>query len=263
MLKFSRRSDDDRFTSFSAMPIAMSSVLITAGAILSASPSFAQTFTSQTVLATASIYTPGYDSAPGGSTSASSFALSAGSNRILTFTSVTGLTDTGGPTPIFGPDGGAYGYTTDISAYGGISGVTDSDDLQGYLVGLFVNGTIPNGQAAPATLDFTGAFKNQASYSPLLNQVFFIGDGLTGTGTGAAQQFFVPTGATTLYLGLVDGFSFTGNPDAYGDNSGSYSASFSVASGSTTSPEPGALFLFVVGAATARGGRIARRRRRS
>jgi hypothetical protein len=39
---------------------------------------------------------------------------------------------------------------------------------------------------APARLHFEGQ-ANQASYAPLLNQPFFIGDGLTGTG-GLARR---------------------------------------------------------------------------
>jgi len=42
------------------------------------------------------------------------------------------------------------------------------------------------------------------SVSPLLQQVFWIGDALTGTGSGSVQQFFAPTGATRLFLGPLD-----------------------------------------------------------
>jgi hypothetical protein len=34
------------------------------------------------------------------------------------------------------------------------------------------------------------------------------------------QKFVVPKGATMLYLGYADGFSFQGTPGAYGDNKG-------------------------------------------
>jgi len=75
--------------------------------------------------------------------------------------------------------------------------------------------------SAPAALNFSGSYGGSplgtafANLSPLLNQTFFVGDGLTGTGTGAAQAFTVPDGATHLYLGIVDGGYFVGAPDYY------------------------------------------------
>ncbi len=51
--------------------------------------------------------------------------------------------------------------------------------------------------------------------SPFLKQVFFIGDGLTGNGTGAAQQFIVPAGATRLFLGPADGTGWVNNSGAF------------------------------------------------
>ena len=47
--------------------------------------------------------------------------------------------------------------------------------------------------------------------SPLLKQIFFIGDGLTGNGTGDIQQFIAPTGATRLFLNATDGFGWANN----------------------------------------------------
>jgi hypothetical protein len=43
-----------------------------------------------------------------------------------------------------------------------------------------------------------------STLSPLLDQAFFIGDGLTGNGTGSTQEFFVLTGAMELVLGISD-----------------------------------------------------------
>ena len=56
--------------------------------------------------------------------------------------------------------------------------------------------------------------------SPELAQTFFIGDGRTST--GRPQRFHPPTGATRLYLGLADAWSFDGPPGFYADNSGSF-----------------------------------------
>src|SRR5271170_4309514 len=73
-----------------------------------------------------------------------------------------------------GPDG----YTSslaDLTSVGSISG------YQGpalALVGVFTNGD-PQG-APPGDYDYSQGF-GQPTYAPELNQVFFIGDGLTGT----------------------------------------------------------------------------------
>ena len=89
--------------------------------------------------------------------------------------------------------------TTDAGT--GISG-PQNVNVDG-LVGVFVNGT-PSG-VAPATLDFAGDAVSTgldfASLAPGLDQIFWIGDGLTGIGTGSVQQFTVPTGATGLKPG--------------------------------------------------------------
>lgn len=75
----------------------------------------------------------------------------------------------------------------------------------------------------PAALDFSEAALGMAftELRPLLGQSFFIGDGLTGTGSGAQQRFVIPAGATKLYLGFADAQAFQGDPGAYDDNTGS------------------------------------------
>lgn len=100
----------------------------------------------------------------------------------------------------------------------------------GYVAGAFLSGG--SSSSAPAALDFTatGLGTSFASLSPLLGQAFFIGDGLTGDGTGAVQTFYVPTGATTLYLGLTDACSYYGGPSCFGDNGGSFSVTTNGAS---------------------------------
>ena len=49
----------------------------------------------------------------------------------------------------------------------------------------------------------------------MLKQPFFIGDGVRNDGV-TPQSFVVPTGATRLYLGIMDG-------QQWSDNSGGYS----------------------------------------
>jgi hypothetical protein len=72
------------------------------------------------------------------------------------------------------------------------------------LVGVFLHSGTWSG--TPTSLDFFGAANRTfSSLSTALQQVFFIGDGFTGTGTGDRQLFYVPTGADCLYLGVYDG----------------------------------------------------------
>ena len=112
-------------------------------------------------------------------------------------------------------DGGYY-PNMNISAYGGISGLQDNHRYF-YVVGVFLDGGQP--ATPPPTLNFTKDF-SFTSISPELGQVFFVGDGLSGRGTGTVQRFEVPIGATALYLGFADAPEATGPPGAYGDNSG-------------------------------------------
>ncbi|WP_309669847.1 PEP-CTERM sorting domain-containing protein [Gemmatimonas sp.] len=70
------------------------------------------------------------------------------------------------------------------------------------------------------------------------------------------QLFYVPDGATRLYLGIADGGSFQGNPDFYSDNLGTYTARFDI---STTVPEPSSVVLIATGLAALF---VVRRRRR-
>lgn len=120
----------------------------------------------------------------------------------------------------FGPDGGdcAGGYT-DLETAGTISGIVAHERTL-FMVGVFLGG---RSGAAPERLDFS-ADKIGVDFTgiaPALGQVFFIGDGWTSS--GAQQRFQIPDGATDLYLGYADGYSFQGAPGAYGDNTGGLS----------------------------------------
>ena len=123
--------------------------------------------------------------------------LPAGIGRVLTFSSVTGQVtmDVDGSN-FEGPDGGSY-TSNDITAANGISGILTP--TVGYLAGVFLNGAVAgNRTSPPASLDFTAAGLSESfpSLVPLMTQTLFIGDGLTGTGTGAVQQFAIPDSAT-------------------------------------------------------------------
>ena len=131
---------------------------------------------------------------------------------------------------------GTGAFATDISSYNGISGIRA--DRAGFLAGVFLGPTEP-ADPPPATLDFTAAGLGTGflTLSPQIGQIFFIGDGLTGTGSGSIQQFIAPVDATTLCLGFVDGNNFTGLPGYYEDNTGQLTGTFQIQS----VPEPAIL----------------------
>jgi hypothetical protein len=51
--------------------------------------------------------------------------------------------------------------------------------------------------------------RDYLSLAPALQQVFFMGDGLTSG--SLAQTIIAPAGATRLYLGTMDGYSWDNN----------------------------------------------------
>lgn len=118
-------------------------------------------------------------------------------------------------TPANGPEGGpAPGV---LPALGGISAINIPRSRAFH--GVFLTDSEPTDPAPPAiiypSVDFAESF-------PQVAQVFFIGDGLVGLGSGAIQRFAVPPSATRLFLGFSDGFA--GCIGAYGDNAGSIAA---------------------------------------
>ncbi len=159
--------------------------------------------------------------------------------------------------PFFGPSGnGASG--SNLTALDGISGYSGP---QGPLVGVFLDDSIPSAGPAPATLNFTpgGLGIDFPSLSPVLRQVFYIGDGVTAGGD--FQTFIAPAGATRLFLGIPDGFGFVGAPGAYDDNDGSYQVRIGVNQIPTpgTVPEPSSAGLAMMGIAIMAVGLGARR----
>ncbi len=179
----------------------------------------------------------GYNDGSGGSAPAV-YTFPAAPGQALTFSSVTGSGTCNYGVPQYGPDGttstsspSCYTQASNYSPTGPFSGL-DLVDFQGPLVGMFLGDSLP--ASAPPTLTFYvsnissgGVRINFGALSPQLGQVFFIGDGKTGTGTGAIQVFNVPPTATHLYLGYADSCDYA-TPGCYGDNEGSMTATFAI-----------------------------------
>lgn len=165
-----------------------------------------------------------------------SVSFAADPNQILMFSSVTGMVGCNF-TITNGPDGTCWpGVNTTVTSYGGLSGI-NADQANMFLVGVFLDNSEPSG-TGPSVLSYNygtpGSLNTtDPTFSPALDQVFFIGDGLTGTDTGLEQIFLVPPGATRFYLGFAD--SFDSVPSYYADDFGQLTATFSITS---SAPEP-------------------------
>jgi hypothetical protein len=143
----------------------------------------------------------GGDSAPTQSPTLALTGFAAG--QAITFSAVGGFSFSGG-TPGATTDGASL---FNMSSYP-TTGVAGADGVNASgLVGVFLPDVLNPGPV-PARRNDGLAF---ASIAPGLYQIFWIGDGLTGTGTGAVQQFIAPVGATRLFLGSTDGFGWFNN----------------------------------------------------
>jgi hypothetical protein len=175
------------------------------------------------------------------------FNFAAGPGQVLTFSNISGIVNYSGASPATSTNGngdGGYLSGTNILSYGGISGIR-SDNAFAFLVGVFLNDSEPTG-TGPLALDFTNN-TSFAELAPELNQTFFIGDGLTGSGLGNIQRFLVPDQATRLFLGFADGNAVQGFPPipvlpgGYSNNTGSLVANFDIQPATESVPEPGTI----------------------
>jgi hypothetical protein len=123
--------------------------------------------------------------------------------QVITFSAIGGFNFGGGvPSPTADGDGGSGDMNPGQLGISGPQGIVFNG-----LVGVFLDDSVPGG-VAPAQLNSGTTF---TTLSPGLRQIFWIGDGLTGTGVGSVQQFFAPSGATRLFLGAADGFGWYNN----------------------------------------------------
>jgi hypothetical protein len=182
----------------------------------------------------------GYDFAPAESPiQVPGLALSAGT--FLRF-QVTGSVSNGLYPSGWSPDGdlspGGWGYISHTPNQSPKNGISDYALPMGCLLGVFLTDAQPNTLPGPTELNFDLSNPDcnvpggiaYVSLSPQLQQTFFIGDGLTGDGSGIQQTIYAPAGATRFFLGASDEYGWAGN---YG--------SFDVTVNST--PEPSTLAL--------------------
>jgi len=176
------------------------------------------------------------------------YSIQPGTVPAITFSSITGLWTCSSINPVvppYGPDGTTTGGCNNGTGrhinnpIGPFSGY-DTTDFSGALAGMFLADSLPTSPPPPLRFYVSdssqgGIQTNFTSLSPVVGQVFFIGDGLTGTGTGATQVFQVPPTASRLYLGYVDSCNAT-VPGCYGDNSGSMAVSLAASCGYSISP---------------------------
>jgi len=166
------------------------------------------------------------DSAPAESPVLVNGSLPAAGSTI-SFSHVTGSVSYAGTTPVDPADGyPGFWFQHDDQPAGSAehpeNGIADLISQADSLVGVFLGNGAPNLTSAPIGLDFSGlgaayfteiGTLNFTTLSPELQQPFFIGDGLTSG--NVVQDFVVPQGATRLYLGAMDTFSWYNNTGSF------------------------------------------------
>lgn len=152
------------------------------------------------------------DTAPAQSpTLVSGISLAGG---VLVFSNATGGVHNGTMCPdvCYPPDGRIFQGHAFVNRDGGAAnGIADVRVPMNALLGVFLDNTQPDLLTAPTGLDFETIGLDFLSLAPTLRQVFFVGDGFTGSGSGVQQQFVIPVGATRLFLGTMDGNGWANN----------------------------------------------------
>jgi hypothetical protein len=124
--------------------------------------------------------------------------------------SASGSANHGSTLPLFPPDGEDL-----ISHYlGAENGIANITAPFVSVIGVFLGSNQPDEKSAPGALDFREpADRDYPILAPQLKQPFFIGDGLTSS--GAVQQVIAPSGATRLFVGVMDEYRWADNEGAF------------------------------------------------
>lgn len=158
----------------------------------------------------------GYDSAPTASPLQVELTIVGG--EYLTF-SASGSTRQSGSSAAYGPDGSSTYAQHELSGSpyttGPENGISNIEAPYDALIGVFLSDDRPDSHSAPSILNYNSGVsgyntsKDDTTYSPLLQQVFLIGDGQT-SGT-IPQTFIAPAGATRLFVGTMDSYQWNNN----------------------------------------------------
>ncbi len=191
----------------------------------------------------------------GAGTAPISIPIGSGSGQVVTFPSVTGTVSGNIHTKVVA---GPNGFTVDqgkqnLLPVGGMSGFSQNSERGDFaLIGVFTGNTVPK-SGPPTTLLYDGP-PSLATFSPQLDEVFYIGGGrVSASTTGTIQDFNVPSGATHLYLGFPDG-PLNGKPGLYSDDGGSLKATVDITTAAPSNlplPVSGSVLNDVNGAAGA------------
>jgi Flp pilus assembly protein TadG len=150
------------------------------------------------------------------------FAVSPGD--IIQLTNVTGYAtkgpgdDQGQANGVDYTSGGTIGMDDDVQSNGvsehGMSDITVPGDS---MIGVFLTSSAPDSGTPPNPLDFsTQTERDYTSLQPLVEQPFYAGTGTTSSGAGSVQQNInVPSGATRMFLGTMDGHEWSNNSGGY------------------------------------------------
>jgi hypothetical protein len=164
------------------------------------------------------------------------YAFPASQGQVLKFSEVSGKWTCSAGGTLFGSDGTASAGCNPLASFGSVGPFSGyaATDFSSNMVGMFLEDSVPS--TPPPALRFWlldnssgGIETNFSALHPLIGQVFFIGDGLTGTGSGVAQLFAVPETATHLYLGFIGSCNPSDlSPSCYSDNAGTLTARFRI-----------------------------------
>lgn len=91
-----------------------------------------------------------------------------------------------------------------------MNGMSNTRAPIGAIMAVFLGDDPPNTTAAPSNLDFaTPAQRDYATISPQAKQIFFVGDGKRSN--GEVQYITIPSGATRLFVGMMDAWQWNDN----------------------------------------------------